>query len=68
MVIKISQNPKQRPADLCEFKANLLYKASSKTARTVTQKNSKKKRKEIKVGYDGKQKLVDLHEFEASLV
>ena len=30
---------KQREADLCEFKASLVYVVSSRTARTVTQRN-----------------------------
>ena len=30
---------KQRQADFCEFKASLVYKANSRTARTVTQRN-----------------------------
>ena len=29
----------QRQADLCEFEASLVYKASSRTARAVTQRN-----------------------------
>jgi hypothetical protein len=29
---------RQRQADLCEFKANLVYKASSRIARAVTQR------------------------------
>ena len=30
---------RQRQVDLCEFKASLVYKASSRTVRTVTQRN-----------------------------
>jgi hypothetical protein len=30
---------KQRQEDLCEFEASLVYKESSRTARTVTQRN-----------------------------
>ena len=30
---------RQRQADLCEFKVNVVYKVSSVTARTVTQRN-----------------------------
>ena len=30
---------KQRHMDLCEFKTNLVYRVSSQTARTVTQRN-----------------------------
>ena len=30
---------RQRQMDLCEFKASLVYKVSSKTARTVSQRN-----------------------------
>ena len=30
---------RQRLADLCEFKASLIYKMNSRTARTVTQRN-----------------------------
>lgn len=30
---------RQRRADLCEFKASLVYKASSSTAKAVTQRN-----------------------------
>ena len=30
---------RQRQEDLCEFEASLVYKASSRTARTVTQRN-----------------------------
>jgi hypothetical protein len=30
---------RQRKSDLCEFKASLVYRASSKTARAVTQRN-----------------------------
>ena len=43
---------RQRRADLCEFEASLAYKASSRTAGTVTQRNpvlknqNKKERKE----------------------
>ena len=45
---------RQREADLSEFKVNLVYKASSRTARAITQGNtvsknkSKKERKERK--------------------
>ena len=44
---------KQRQVDLYEFKSNLVYKESSKTARAVTQRNSvlknqnKKKEKKL---------------------
>ena len=47
---------RQRQVDLCEFEASLVYKASSRTGRTVTQrspitrekkKEERKKRKEI---------------------
>ena len=31
--------PEQRQADLCEFKATLVYRVSSRTARAVTQRN-----------------------------
>ena len=39
---------RQRQVDFCEFKTSLVYKASSRTARAVTQRNpvSKKKKKE----------------------
>ena len=30
---------RQRQADLCGFKANVIYKMSSRTARAVTQRN-----------------------------
>ena len=30
---------RQRQVDLCEFEASLVYKASSRTARAVTQRN-----------------------------
>ena len=30
---------RQRQVDLCEFKASLVYRESSRTARTVTQRN-----------------------------
>ena len=41
---------RQRQVDLCEFKASLVYRASSRTARAVTQRNpvSKNKRKKKK--------------------
>ena len=40
----------QRQADLCEFEVSLVYKASFRTAKTVTQRNpvSKNKKKEKK--------------------
>ena len=31
---------RQRQADLCEVKASMVYRVSSRTARTVTQRNS----------------------------
>ena len=37
---------KQREVDLCEFKASLVYRASSKTAR-VTQRNPVLKNKDL---------------------
>ena len=38
---------RQRQADLCEFEANLVYRVSSRTARTLSQRNpvSKKQNK-----------------------
>jgi hypothetical protein len=30
---------RQRQADLCEFKVSLLYRVTSRTARSVTQRN-----------------------------
>ena len=39
---------RQRQTDLCEFEASLAYKVSSRTARTVTQKNLVSKKKKIK--------------------
>ena len=43
----IPEFARQSQADFCEFKASLVYKVSSRTARTVTQRNpvSKNKRK-----------------------
>ena len=38
---------KERQADLSEFKASLVYKVSSRTARTVTQRNPVSKNKQI---------------------
>ena len=40
-------------ADLCEFEANLVYRASSRTAKAVTQRNpiSKEKKKEKTTTY-----------------
>ena len=35
----IPASGKQKQVDLSEFKASLVYKASSRTARTVTQRN-----------------------------
>jgi dihydrodipicolinate reductase len=34
--------------DLCEFEASMAYRASSRTARTITQRNQKKKKKKKK--------------------
>ena len=34
-----------RQVDLCEFKASLVYRVSSRTARTVTQRNTVSKNK-----------------------
>ena len=36
---------RQRQADLCEFKASLVYEASSRTARPVSQRNPVSKSK-----------------------
>jgi hypothetical protein len=45
----ISTLRRQSQVDLCEFKASLVYKASSKTVRAVTQRNPvlKNKTKQI---------------------
>ena len=37
---------RQRQAELSEFKASLVYKASSRTIRTVTQRNSVSKQQQ----------------------
>ena len=37
LIITVLQ--RQRPVDLSDFEASLVYKASSRTARTVTQRN-----------------------------
>ena len=37
-------NSSTQEADICEFKASLVYKASSRTAGTVTQRNSVSKK------------------------
>ena len=42
---------RQRQVGLCKFKASLVYKVSSRTARAVTQRNpikTKKKKKDLK--------------------
>ena len=46
---------RQRQADLCEFKANLIYKVSSRTAGTVDQKKSYLEKPIYK--YNGLEKL-----------
>ena len=38
---------RQRQADLCEFEASLVYRVSSRTARTVIQRNSVSKQTKI---------------------
>jgi hypothetical protein len=45
---------RQRQADLCEFKASLVYKASSRTARVVIQRNTVSKQNKQK----GSQKIL----------
>ena len=42
---------RQRPVDLCEFKANLVYTVSSRTAKTVTQRNPVSKNTKSRVSY-----------------
>ena len=42
---------RQIQADLYEFKASLLYKASSRTARAVTQRNPVSKQNKIIASY-----------------
>ena len=37
---------RQRQVDLCDLEASLVYKASSRTARTITQRNSVSKQKQ----------------------
>ena len=37
---------KQRQVDFCEFKASLVYRVSSRTARTVSQRNPVSKNKQ----------------------
>ena len=39
---------KQRQADICEFKTSLIYRASFRTARAVTQRNPVSKKTTIK--------------------
>ena len=34
---------RERQVDLCEFEASLIYRVSSRTARTVTQRKTRKK-------------------------
>ena len=38
---------RQRQADLCEFETSLVYRASSRIARAVTQKNHVSKKKTV---------------------
>ena len=42
---------RRRQLDLCEFKASLVYLVSSRTARTVTQRNPVLKNKKTSLGY-----------------
>ena len=41
----ISSIWEEKQANLCEFEASLVYRASSRTARVVTQRNSVSKKK-----------------------
>ena len=55
---------RQRQVDLYAFEASLVYKASSRTARTVTQSNlvsGKRKKVNNKVTIDRWSLLLDLH-------
>ena len=38
---------RQMQADLCEFEASLVYRASSRTVRAVTQRNSVSKKQKV---------------------
>ena len=42
------QRQRQKQVDFCEFEASLVYRASSKTARLVTQRNPTLKKTKIK--------------------
>ena len=42
------QKNKQKQVDLSEFEASMVYKVSSRTVRTVTQRNSVLKNKQTK--------------------
>ena len=59
----ISALGRQRQTDLCEFKANQVYRASSRTARIVTQRNPVVKNKQKKLNSEG----LAVHAFNLSI-
>ena len=51
---------RQRPVDLCEFEVSLVYRESSRTAKTVTQRNpASKNQKEKKERKKEKEKRLE---------